>query len=87
MEAYNYAASQCLTDITLKLVGGYPVTRRFIRLIKDISVLIDGGYDCSFLNKYTSTGMPGSLTIAAGSVTISNVGVAGIAPLPAGRSQ
>ena len=72
-DAYNYADSQFLTDITLKLVGG-TLFQEDLYFTKDISVLLDGGYDCSFQNKYTSTGMPGSLRIAAGSVPFLTLG-------------
>jgi len=74
MDAYNYADLVFLTDITLKLVGG-TLFEEDLYFDKNISVLLDGGYDCSFQNKYMSTGMPGSLRIGAGSVTVANLGV------------
>jgi hypothetical protein len=61
MEAYT-AAGGPGTDITLMLLGG--------AFDEDVnfdggSVLLDGGYGCSFSNKYMMTGILGSVTINA----------------------
>ena len=43
------------------------------------SVLLDGGYDCTFATKNLSTGILGSITISAGAVTFDNISVLSLA--------
>ena len=74
--AYDAAADPApqglgLTDFTLQLVE--ETFNEDLFLDQDVSVFLDGGYDCSFLDNSLVTKIAGSLTIAAGTVTTSNI--------------
>ncbi|KPJ97476.1 MAG: hypothetical protein AMJ60_11035, partial [Desulfobacterales bacterium SG8_35] len=62
--AYDYA-SLSWTDFTLLLVAE-TVTEDLI--IDSGSVLLDGGYDCSFSTKTSSTEILGSIAVSVGAV-------------------
>ena len=75
-EAYDYASiGQGLTDFTLRLMFGISAEDLFFD--QDVSVFLDGGYDCSFTNKVPERPITSSfnMTISAGRVTSSNIGI------------
>jgi predicted CxxxxCH...CXXCH cytochrome family protein len=69
MEAYDLADP--LGDTIMLRAGTFPEVNLFFD--QDASVALRGGYDCSFVNDYMLTSIPGSLTISAGKVTPSNI--------------
>ena len=78
MEAYDYASIDLgLNDFTLMLTE--TLAEEDLSFDQDVLVVLDGGFDCSFLARDRSTNVPGSLTIYAGRVTPSNI-VFSIAP-------
>jgi len=77
MDAYDAALLSGSSDITIMLMAG-TLPEEELYFDADASVILRGGYDCSFLNDYMLTSIPGSLTIAAdasGSLTVSNIGI------------
>ena len=79
LAAYNYATNeQTLTDFTLR-VSAETLTEDLI--LDSGSVLLDGGYDCSFTSKFSFTEILGSITIrGSGAVIISDIRVVAEAP-------
>ena len=72
MEAYDYASIDLgLNDFTLMLTE--TLAEEDLSFDQDVLVVLDGGFDCSFLARDRSTNVPGSLTIYAGRVTPSNI--------------
>ncbi|MEJ2032932.1 MAG: cytochrome c3 family protein [Deltaproteobacteria bacterium] len=72
MDAYYSALQDGLNNIRILLKAG-TLSEETLLFDADASVQLEGGYDCSFLNNYMRTTIPGSLTIASGSVTPSNI--------------
>ena len=68
--AYDYA-SLSWPDFTLLLVA--ETVTEDLYLDQDVSVFLDGGYDCTFSAKTSSAGILGSITISAGAVTFDNI--------------
>jgi predicted CxxxxCH...CXXCH cytochrome family protein len=68
MAAYGAAASG---DSILLRAGTLPVEDVFFDT--DISIALKGGYGCSFVDDYMFTFLPGSLTVAAGTITPSKL--------------
>ncbi len=81
MEAYNAAVTQGMNNVTLMLKAENLLEENLF-FGDDVSVVLKGGYDCSFLNNNMLTGILGPLTIAAettGSITISGIA---LMPMP-----
>ena len=67
--AYN---DEGLTDGTFRIQAGTPI-REFLIFDKEISVALLGGYDDTFENVISYTIVDGTVTISAGTVTVSNL--------------
>jgi predicted CxxxxCH...CXXCH cytochrome family protein len=66
MGAYDYASINLgLGDFTLMLTGE-TLSEEDLYFDQDVSVFLDGGYDCSFLDYSVMTKIPGTLTVSAG---------------------
>ena len=76
-EAYDYAAfSMGLTDFTLKLRDGFYFTfPESLTFDAEAAVVLDGGYDCSFLDNSEITKISGPITIVSGTVTTSKISI------------
>ena len=84
MTAYDDAFVSGLSNITLMLMGGsLPVENVYFDA--NILVRLKGGYDCSFLDNPGVTSIPGSLTIAAGTVIPEYVTVSSNTCVPTGN--
>jgi len=71
--AYDAAyIDEGLTDGTFRIQAGTPI-REFLIFDKEISVALLGGYDDTFENVTSYTIVDGTVTIRAGTVTISNL--------------
>jgi len=81
MEAYS-AANQSGPNTIMLMAGTFP--EQDLIFDQDVSVALKGGYDCSFINDYMLTSIPGSLTIKAGSVNPSNIVVSSPPPCQPG---
>ena len=69
MDAYDDACTTLgLTDFTLKLMSDV-LLEEDMTFDQDVSLAIEGGYDCSFLLSSTYTEIAGAMTISAGAVT------------------
>jgi hypothetical protein len=82
MEAYDFATFNLgLNDFTLMLRDGifYEFPENLI-FNTGASVLLDGGYDCSFLDNSMITRISGSLTVTGGTVIASNIVLSGALP-------
>ena len=65
-DAYNYATNDlALSNFTLRLAGEVFTEDLFL---DGGAVVLDGGYDCSFTTKNSTTGIFGTVTIASGSL-------------------
>ncbi len=67
--AYNYASTVPeleTTHFTLLLAGGM-FTEDFV--LNGGAVVLDGGYNCSFITKDSASNVNGSITIGSGSLT------------------
>lgn len=72
-DAYDYASATLgLTDFTLQLSGEIFTEDLFI---DGGSVLLDGGYDCSFTTKTSTTSIFGTITISTGAANLSGINV------------
>ena len=77
-EAYNAAVDASLVDgihdFNIMLMAG-TLPEEPLTFDADISVMLTGGYDCSFQNNTMLTTLPGSLTITAGTVIPANLAI------------
>ena len=73
MEAYDHATINLgLNDFTLMLTAEtWPEEDIYFDAF--VSVFLDGGYDCQYLNNNMMTRIPGSLTVADGTTVTSNI--------------
>jgi predicted CxxxxCH...CXXCH cytochrome family protein len=81
MEAYDVAYPSGSDTIMLR-AGTFPEADLFFD--QDASVAIRGGYDCSFVNDYMLTSIPGSLTVSAGTLIPSNIVISSPPPCAPG---
>jgi len=67
-DAYDYASTTlALSNFTLQLVG--EIFDEDL-VLDGGAVVLDGGYDCSFATKTSSTGILGTVTISTGSLNV-----------------
>ena len=79
MDAYYAAIGSGMYDFTIKLRAG-TLPDEDLYFNENASVRLDGGYDCLFVDKYMGTKIPGSLTIAGGSVIPSDIAISSPPP-------
>jgi len=72
MGAYDSAVFSALTNFTIVLRAG-TLDEEDIVFDEDVSVVLDGGRNCDLTDNYMLTNIPGSLTISAGTATLSNI--------------
>jgi len=77
MTAYTFAVNSGLSDFTLKLMAG-SMPDMNLDFDADASVVLKGGYDCSFIDNFMLTSLPGTLTISAGTVAPSYILFSGL---------
>lgn len=78
MEAYDYAYLNGLNGTKLLLAG--ETFQEDLYLDLDITVTLDGGYDCFFTDPPASQSIVNSMTIAGGTVLASNIVISNAAP-------
>ena len=66
-----YGSAAALSNFILVLRAG--ALQEDLVFDKDVSVVLDGGYNCDFTDNYMTTRIEGSLIISAGTVTASNI--------------